>query len=1018
MTQNHTVPDTLALNPAQQEAVAVPLGPVLILAGPGTGKTRVLTERVRHLVDALNVPPQHILALTFTNKAAGEMTARLRRSLGKDRAANLTAGTFHRFCMGVLREHHKTAGLSPHFSIADDDLQRTLLYRAVPGLNIEETNLTNALHNLSRLKRQCRYDPDRPLSSGDRRLLQAYEAELRANRLVDFDDLIFIAHDLFRDHDDILSAYQDRFRHILVDEFQDTDREQYEIVRMLALDHRSLFIVADDEQSIYGWRNADPGNIRRFREDFIGYAKPIVLEENYRSSEEIVRLARDLIANNEILYEREVHAQKRGAHVRGFAFDTFQDEGQFVIADIKTRITETPALSYREIAVLYPQHALGAELEKIFMETGLPCQMAQKRGLFDQPTLCRALSILRYALDSDDDASLEHFLRRELDPADPALYPAIRALQKRDNLGSFKQAAFGYLKEVSEEESLEVERALGLAGVVANAAQKRTGVSLPDLVDDILDQLNTSALPSLKNDLDRIGDPLDLPGFTDLLDEVLPLYKNGGRIYVACRDEILRHILADILQDVFARPGLAVVEAVPGSRLSFKSNALVLAFDSEAPASSGPFIHIGGVLKQAKVGPALIALKLCQALTCDGLPDYLPDYTAFDVETTDLDLDGAEIVEIGAIRVRGGQEVDSFHTLVRPGGPISPGAQNTHGITAADVAEALPFEKIYPEFQTFLGDDVLIAHNGYAFDFQVLNREIRRAGCPRLPNPTLDTLPMARSYSPQVRHNIDALCERYNIKLDGERHRALDDARYLHLAFEGLKRERASRYRRMAHERLLDHVALGMLFQDSYTEENRFSPEDDLHFKLGAQRLLGPANTRTRDLTGRFPRLDADRLRAQTRMWLREEPRPEALSAHAPDQIQRFRDRAAEYGAKAPALRDAIRDFLDFADLYRAEDDALSRNAVNLLTLHAAKGLEFREVYICGLEDRILPSARAVNSGDRTELEEQRRLLYVGITRAMDRLTLTCVRRRPGRDLNPSRFWDELKLDLAGRRKV
>ena len=1006
----HTVPDTPALNPAQKEAVTAPVGPLLILAGPGTGKTRVLTERVRHLVEVLCVPPQHILALTFTNKAAGEMVARLRRSPGETRAAEITAGTFHRFCMGILREYCETAGLPPHFSVADADLQRTLLYRAVPGLNLEETNLTNALHNLSRLKRQCRYDPDRSLSPGDRRLLQAYEAELRSNHLVDFDDLITIARDLLRDHDDILQACRDRFRHILVDEFQDTDRDQYEIVRMLARSHRSLFVVADDEQSIYGWRNADPENIQRFREEFIGCADPIVLEENYRSSEAIVRLARALIANNEIFHERDLHARKQGALVRAVAFDTFRDEGRFIVADIARRLDETPGLAYPQIAVLYPQHALGAELEKIFMDAGIPCQMAQTRGLFDQPTLHRALSVLRYALDGGDDASLEHFLRRELDVADPALYPAVRALQKRDNLDSFKQAAFQYPKEASEGESLEVERALGLAGVVANAAQKQAGVSLPDLVDDILDQLNTSALPSLKNHLDSIEDPFELPGFADAVDSLLPLYRNGGRIFVACRDEILRHILTQTLQGALPRPGLTV--APPGSRLALQPDALVLFFDPEPPAPSGRFVHVGDILRQAEIGPPLAALKLCQALTCADLCDYLPDYTAFDIETTDLDVDGAEIVEIGAVRVRGGREVDRFHTLVRPGGPITPGAQQTHGISAAEVAGAPRFGEIYPKFRAFFGADVLIAHNGYAFDFQVLNRQVRRSGCPRLPNPTLDTLPMARSYSPQVRHNIDALCERYGIKMDGHRHRALDDARYLHRAFEGLKQERTSRYRRMAHERLLDRVALGMLFQEAYTRENRFAPEDNVHFKLGAQRLLGPANTLIRELARRFPRLDADRLRAQTRMWLQDAPRPEALAAHAPDGVQRFRDQAAASSVGASSLRGAIRNFLDFADLYHPGDDAPSRDAVNLLTLHAAKGLEFREVYICGLEDRILPNVRALKSGGQKELEEQRRLLYVGITRAMDRLTLTCVRHRPGRDMLPSRFWDELQLKL------
>jgi superfamily I DNA/RNA helicase len=233
----------------------------------------------------------------------------------------------------------------------------------------------------------------------------------------------------------------------------------------------------------------------------------------------------------------------------------------------------------------------------------------------------------------------------------------------------------------------------------------------------------------------------------------------------------------------------------------------------------------------------------------------------------------------------------------------------------------------------------------------------------------------------------------------------------LHQIFEAMKTERASRYRRMKFERILDQVALGMLFQKLYADGSHFSPEDHIHFNLGAQRLLGPANLCIRNLVEKFPRLDTDRLRNQARMLLGEDPRPEVLALHAPDQIQRFRDLSERHGAHAISLQDGIRNLLDFADLYRVEGELVLRNAIHLLTLHAAKGLEFREVYICGLEDRMLPSARALNSDNSKEMEEQRRLLYVGITRAMDRLTLSSVRHRPGRNLSPSRFWEELQLE-------
>ena len=692
-----------------------------------------------------------------------------------------------------------------------------------------------------------------------------------------------------------------------------------------------------------------------------------------------------------------------------FAFETSQEEGQHIGADVRNRLTQCPDLTRGDIAVLYPQHAVGKRLERIFMTAGIPCHMSGKRGLFDQPDLRRVLSILRYAINRGNEISLELFLRKELDVADPTLYPAIRALQERDGIRSFKQAAFRYLREASEDET-EVERALGIAGTVASAVGKGADASLGDLVNDILDQLNTASGMSIKNDLHRIQDPLRLPGLKEAISQVLPVYRNGGILYVACRDEILRTTLAQIFRLALARRGLAVLDPPPSSRLELAEDTRVLSFDLEPPAAV-KFIHIGRIVERAEIGPALVALKLCQAIVrADPLP-YLPDYVAFDIETTDLDLDRAEIVEIGAVRVRGGCEVDSFQSLVCPVGEISPAASAVHGMGEAQLAQAPPLEEVYPKFREFAGTDLLVAHNGFRFDFQVLHRETRRKGLPKIPNATLDTLPVARSYFPQAPHGIDALCERYQIQKSEMRHRALEDARYLHLVFEGLKGERAARSRRTAHERLLDRVALCMLFQEPLSRQDRFSEEEDLHFNLGAQRLLSPGNSCLKELILQFPRLDLHRLTDQVLTRLGEEPSPDLIATRAPEQVQRFRDIAQEFSSARGTLLEKIERFLDFTDLYRSEDDVQEREAVSLLTLHAAKGLEFREVYICGLEDGLLPNERAIKSGDPGELEEQRRLLYVGMTRAKDRLTLTRVRRRGDRDLVPSRFWKDLEME-------
>jgi DNA helicase II / ATP-dependent DNA helicase PcrA len=987
-------PTSIILNTQQTQAVQAPLSPMLVLAGPGTGKTRVLTERIAHLISHHKIDPQHILALTFTNKAAGEMTARLIRTLTEDIAQAVFMGTFHSFCVHALREHHETVGLPEHFGIADDELQRTILYRAFPRLNPNESNLNNVLQAIDRLKRQKRYYPHVPMKKGDQNLLETYEAELKQNRLVDFDDLIFLTHDLLQTHHSILQTYQTQFQHILVDEFQDTDQEQYALVKMLAQQHKNIFVVADDEQSIFSWRHANPENLTRFQEDFMVGKPPIVLEENYRSAVEILNLARAFIANNPVLFDRTVYAQRTGSRVRGLLFDSFHAEGQFIAGDIWERIRENADLAHHDIAVLYPQHAIGSELEKIFMTANVPCQMAHKRGLFDQPVIKRALSVLRYALDGENDASLELFLRRELEGVDPALYPAIRKFQYTKNITTFKQAAFLYPRTVSEEEGLEVSRALGLAGVVHNAVQRGAVSSLPNLVDDILDQLNTSNLPSLQNHLNQIIDPLTLPEMHAVLERTLPLYRKGGTFYIACRDEVLRHLLTTLIRDALSRPGVIVREADPGSRLALGPDTIVLSFDQEPPKSTTAFLHLGAMATE--IGPMIIALKFCQAIACADIPATLTDYTVLDIRATNDNPEQAEITEIGAVRIRNGEETENFHTFLK--------SENS-------TTDAPTFQEVYLTLQSFVGIDVIVSHNGYAFDFQVLAREARRNGRARLPNPTLDTLPMARCYCPDANANLTLLCERYNILQPQADATTQDTCQILHKIFEAMKIERTSRYRRMKFERILDQVALGMLFQKLYTDVSGFSHEDHLHFNLGAQRLLGPANLCIRTLVEEFPRLDTDRLRSQARMLLGEDPRPEVLALHAPDQIQRFRDLSERHGAHAISLQDGIRNLLDFSDLYRVEGEVVLRNAIHLLTLHAAKGLEFREVYVCGLEDRMLPSARALNSDNSKEMEEQRRLLYVGITRAMDRLTLSCVRHRPGRNLSPSRFWEELQLE-------
>jgi len=284
------------LNPQQCKAVTASDGPVLVLAGPGSGKTRVLTHRVAWLVQELDVAPWRIVAVTFTNKAAREMRERLERLLGSSYGRGLTLGTFHATCARILRREAEAAGISRDYAIFDADDQRRLIKQAIRDLNLDDKRYRpQAVHGaISRAKNEL--VPPEAYSTGSyygevvKRIYERYQTLLEANGGLDFDDLLMVTVRLFAQNRDVLAKYQERYRHILVDEFQDTNQAQYALLRQLSDLHRNLFCVADEDQSIYAWRGADYRNIRRLRDDHPDLVT-VLLEQNYRSTQIILDAA-------------------------------------------------------------------------------------------------------------------------------------------------------------------------------------------------------------------------------------------------------------------------------------------------------------------------------------------------------------------------------------------------------------------------------------------------------------------------------------------------------------------------------------------------------------------------------------------------------------------------------------------------------------------------------------------------------------------------------------------------------
>jgi DNA helicase-2/ATP-dependent DNA helicase PcrA len=400
-----------SLNTAQREAVAAPPGHYLVLAGAGSGKNRVLTHRIGWLIEAEAVPPWAILAVTFTNKAAGEMRGRLQNLLPQG-TRGLTVGTFHGIAHRLLRQHWREAQLPETFQILDADDQQRLVKRVVAGLGIDEARFPprqacwqiNAWKDEG--KRPDGIEPgDHPVARTYLQVYEAYEQACRRAGLVDFAELLLRAHEMFRDNDALRTHYQQRWRHLLIDEFQDTNALQYAWIRLLAGSTGKVFAVGDDDQSIYGWRGAKVENMRAFLRDFPD-AKTLRLEQNYRSTATILEAANAVIAQNPSRLGKKLWTSgDEGEAIALYAAYNEQDEARFVIERIREHIDGGGKAS--DIAVLYRSNAQSRNFEEQLHQHDIPYRVYGGQRYFERAEVKDALAYLRLAANRGDDASFE-----------------------------------------------------------------------------------------------------------------------------------------------------------------------------------------------------------------------------------------------------------------------------------------------------------------------------------------------------------------------------------------------------------------------------------------------------------------------------------------------------------------------------------------------------------------------------------------------------------------------------------
>jgi DNA helicase-2/ATP-dependent DNA helicase PcrA len=399
------------LNEAQREAVCAPPGHYLVLAGAGSGKTRVLTHRIGWLMQAESVPPWAILAVTFTNKAAGEMRARL-AALIPGGTQGLTVGTFHGIAHRLLRRHWREAGLTETFQILDADDQQRLVKRVVAGLGLDEAKFPprQACWQINQWKDEGKRPDaiehrDHPVTHAFVNIYTAYEQACRRAGLVDFAELLLRAHELWLKHPAVLEHYQQRWRHLLIDEFQDTNTLQYAWIRVLSGSTGKVFAVGDDDQSIYGWRGAKVENMQQFLRDFPG-ARTIKLEQNYRSTSTILQAANHIIQRNGNRLGKQLWtAGEDGERIALYAAYNEQDEARFVIERIREYIDEHG--SAQDCAILYRSNAQSRNFEEQLVQRRIGYRVYGGQRFFDRAEVKDALAYLRLTANRHDDAAFE-----------------------------------------------------------------------------------------------------------------------------------------------------------------------------------------------------------------------------------------------------------------------------------------------------------------------------------------------------------------------------------------------------------------------------------------------------------------------------------------------------------------------------------------------------------------------------------------------------------------------------------
>ena len=1036
------------LNKKQVEAVKHKSGPMLVIAGPGTGKTKVITHRIAYLIRQHGIKPESILAITFTNKAAQEMQDRVSDEIGEPHSSNIKVSTFHAFCVKVLRNHAHHIGLSENFVIFDQEIQDEIFAEVVKELNLNPYDyplwlLRNAISeakckldsvtnvtNVTDVTDGIHIDPDIIAGIDDpdaeanlKSAFKTYQSKLAEYNALDFDDLLTKTVELFEQTPEVQQIYHKEISHILVDEYHDVNKVQYRLLQLLcAPPEHNLMVVADADQSIYSWRGSNPQYIDKFKSDFT--PQIVKLDDHYRCSGTILRAAQEVIAQNTTRQTQHtlIPHKGEGRDIYHYTFNTSVEEARSIIKIIQNLIKQRN-VSYRDIAIFYRTHRLADVLTEELIRAEIKFQRIRPTNSFDDKNLKGIFSYLcfiQWKLPRDLESAMNFPEKR----IDDLTWVRLKWLAQRNELELVEllKNIEKYPKDVGPLTRRNVHRFWEQLEELADDIE---GEKVDKIVQKLFARLDLFRSPYRAKELSVIENQSEMSNLGLAQDVLYSALDRGEPIQITASYGIDEYCAAHIVRETLKTylDQNIQIQFLPrelNNELILNGNAVnLLIGDFDEFGENGTkarTILIGSTNSEQsdviQLGSSEIrsiaALKLCQRLLSRFETPNMADMVIYDLETTGVNPKNANIVEIAAKRLNViGNEVEQHYRLVKPpGGYIHPSVTRIHGISTEDVKDAPSIEMVLPEFCSFIQDRILIGHNITQYDNPILERDLKEYLNRSLLNPYYDTLVTARKLLPRQRRGIEALAEKFGIE-HKKLHRAIEDVEVNRKIFKELIKIDLQKREVKSLTEFLPFVGVSILAKTDAADESDTLTEASAFLNAAKRFVKTHHSTLPDDLPFDSTEKEQieefiDQLKQSDAPILREDT--EWIEAKS-----KFRNLHVQF--EKVGYGNSLSDFLDYQKLLTNFDEIDDKTEqITLMTLHAAKGTEFPVVFIIGMEEGSFPMWKSGITQE--DIEEERRLFYVGMTRAEDQLYLSSTIYRHGdRERSTSMFVREILSD-------